>query len=173
MVVAGKTRNTRYERSAVMSAGPPHGQDLGRQVTDAELVALVRRYRPSSLVPLLAEVAAQHMTRESWLESRQPGLYAPWVLAEVARVSLAHGNEHRQVATMADVTRCCAAYGAMGDPQLASNDPQGLSSFLLRIAEQLEYQGDLYLEMSRTAALFDQTEMPTDPPPRASAKSLG
>jgi len=144
-------------------------QELGRDVVDSEFVALVRRYRPSSLVPLLAQVAAQHMTRESWLETGQTGLYAPWVLAEVARVSLAHGNEHRQVATMADLTRCCAAFTAVGDPELASGDPEGLSSFLLRTSEQLEYQTDLFLEMSRTAALFDQTETETDRPPKVLA----
>lgn len=147
-----------------MSTFSSSEEELGPEVVDSEFVALVRRYRPSSLVPLLAQVAAQHMPRESWLESRQPGLYAPWVLAEVARVSLAHGNEHRQVATMADLTRCCAAFTAVGDPQLASGDPKGLSSFLLRTAEQLEYQADLYLEMSRTAALFDQTETETNRP---------
>jgi hypothetical protein len=122
------------------------------ELTDADLVALVRRYRPSSLVPLVAATAAQHMTQESWLA----------VLAEIARISLAHGNEHRQPATMEHLDACCAAFNAVGDSQLGSGDPHGLPSFLLRIStEQLEYQTGLLHEMSRTAALFDQ--IPLDP----------
>ena len=61
-------------------------EDLGTELTDTELVALVRRYRPSSLVPLVSATAARHMTRESWLARGVQGLYAPWVLAEIARI---------------------------------------------------------------------------------------
>jgi len=140
-------------------------EDLGTELTDTELVALVRRYRPSSLVPLVSATAARHMTRESWLARGVQGLYAPWVLAEIARISLAHGNAHRQPATREHLDACCAAFNSVGDPQLGSGDPDGLASFLLRISsEQLEYQTRLLHEMSRTAALFDQT--PLDPAAR-------
>ena len=49
----------------MMSPVFPNAEALGPLVVDSEFVALVRRFRPSSLVPLVGPVAAQHLTRES------------------------------------------------------------------------------------------------------------
>ena len=61
------------------------------QIDDQEYVARVRRHKASSLVPLLASVAAQYWQHNSWLGGPFNGLFAPWALADIARVSLVMG----------------------------------------------------------------------------------
>ncbi len=129
-----------------------------RLVTDQEFRQRVRRHRPSSLLPLVAQVGAQHPTPAQWLASPYRK-FVPWALAEIARVSLQFGNEYRAAAVEHDVLECCAAYTAMGDPEIGQRELEGgAARFFLRIAsEQLSYQLDVYNELARTAALFDQT----------------
>ena len=131
-----------------------------REVEDEEYIARVRRHRPSSLLPLVARAAAQCWVPQSWLGSPFKKL-TPWNLADIARVSLVAGNEHRQSATSNDLLECCAAYSSLVDPQLSGQRATGedvIAGFLLRkSAEQLAYNQSRFHDFGRTAAIFNQT----------------
>lgn len=143
--------------------GPVAANVYSDSIRDAEYVARVRRHSPSSLVPLVAEVAAQYWQRGSWLKSPYKK-FTPWALADIARVSLISGNEHRQAATVDDLLQCAAAYVAINDPELSGHDEDSVTGFMLRItAEQLSYAQTPFNEVGRTAALFEHTK-PTKSP---------
>lgn len=127
-------------------------------ISDAEYVARVRKYAPSSLMPLLAAAAAEYSAPGSWQKS--PWMkFTPWTLADVARVSLVSGNEYRSPATPDDLLRCCAAYAAVNDPELSANNPGSLTGFMLRkTSEQLSYEQNPFHLIARTAALFHDTK---------------
>jgi hypothetical protein len=126
-------------------------------IRDAEYVARVRRHSPSSLLPLVARAAAQYWQPGSWMQSPYQK-YTPWTLADIARVSLVSGNEHRSAATEEDLLQCCAAYMAINDPELGStDDPDNLTKFFLRITSEQIYDQTPFNEIGRTAALFVDT----------------
>ena len=60
--------------------------------TDYDYWQRVRRYRPSSLLPLIAAAAARYYEQEDWLNSPFRK-YTPWALADAARICLAYGTE--------------------------------------------------------------------------------
>lgn len=126
-------------------------------ISDAEYVARVRRHSPSSLLPLIAQTSAQYWQPSSWLKSPYRK-YTPWALADIARVALVSGNENRSAATQEDLLHCCAAYVAMNDPELASDSPDSLTSFFLRITSEQNYNQTPYNEVGRTVALFENTQ---------------
>ncbi|MEV6831875.1 hypothetical protein [Amycolatopsis sp. NPDC051102] len=106
----------------------------------------------------MAQIASRYSEPNSWLRSPFKKI-TPWALAEVARVSLAFGNEHRRVeATEDDVLRCCAAHSALNDPDLRTVTLDGFRKFMLRLAnEQMPYQLPVGHELARSIALFEQT----------------
>lgn len=55
--------------------------------SDYEYRQRVRRYMPSSLLPLIAAAAARYHEQEQWLNSPFRK-YTPWALADAARVCL-------------------------------------------------------------------------------------
>ncbi|MBV9207885.1 MAG: hypothetical protein JO037_21355 [Actinobacteria bacterium] len=72
--------------------------------------AAVRRYRPSSLLPLIAAAAARYYEQEQWLNSPFRK-YTPWALADAARICLAHGTEfNRAEASEQDLLQILNAY---------------------------------------------------------------
>jgi hypothetical protein len=135
-----------------------------RAVRDAEFVQRVRRHAPSSMVPLVASYGAAFADRKAYLKA-ESAVFAPWVLAEVARVSLLYGTEfNRKPATADDLLSCCAAYQALRDPELGHGGPDAVGRFLLRIAgEQLTFQQSMLNDLSRPVALLEQTA-PRKPP---------
>jgi hypothetical protein len=121
-------------------------------VSDYEYRQRVRRYRPSSLVPLIAAAGARYW--QDWLDSPYRK-YTPWALADAARVSLACGNEHRRDATEQDLLQILNAYSQLDDRFLHDSDAH---AFLLRMAgQQMTWQVPEYETLARTAALFEQT----------------
>lgn len=129
-----------------------------QQIDDQEYVARVRRHKPSSLVPLVASVAAQYSQHNSWLGGPFNGLFAPWALADIARVSLVMGNEHRSDAIMQDVLECAAAYAAVKDPDLLGTLADGRDKFILRLGfEQSLWQQPTRHELGRMVAILEQT----------------
>jgi hypothetical protein len=73
-------------------------------------------------------------------------------------VSLVSGNEYGGDATQDDLLQCAAAYVQVNDPELASENADSVTTFMLRItAEQRPYQSNPYNELGRSAALFMQT----------------
>jgi hypothetical protein len=123
-----------------------------------EFVQRVRQHAPSSLLPVVAQYGAEFADPEKY---RHPNtaVYAPWVLADVARVSLVRGTEFRsKPATDNDFLSCCAAYQALSDPELGQKTPQALGHFLLRMGgQQLAFQQSYANDLSRTVALLEQT----------------
>lgn len=138
---------------------PPKLSD--RMISDHEYRQRVRRYRPSSLLPLIAEAAALYDSPERPRAWRNPRLraYTPWALADVARVSLVSSNEHRADATRDDLADLLAHYAALDDPFATSGDPEhDVLGFLLRTTgEQLTWQESDKATLGRTVALFSQT----------------
>jgi hypothetical protein len=123
-------------------------------VSDYEYRQRVRRYKPSSLVPLIAAAAARYWQQQDWLNSPYRK-YTPWALADAARVSLALGNEHRPDATGQDLLQVLNAYSRFDDPFLRDKD---VHRFLLRMAgQQMTWQVPEYETVARTAAIFEQT----------------
>ena len=95
---------------------------LERGVRDYEYRQRVRRYKPSSLVPLIAAAAARYWEQQDWLNSPYRK-YTPWALADAARVSLAYGTEfNRADATEHDLLQILNAYSRFDDPFLRNHD---------------------------------------------------
>ena len=92
-------------------------------------------------------------------QNPRTAVYAPWVLAEVARVSLTRGTEFRsKPVTDKDILACCAAYQALSDPELGQKTLEALGHFLLRMGgQQLTFQQSYSNDLSRTVALLEQT----------------
>ena len=142
---------------------PPGRRPYNQSIHDHEFVQRVRRHCPSSLVPLVARFGAAYHEKEQYL---QPALrdYAPWVLAEVARVSLVAGTEfNRKAAAEGDLWECCRAYQAVNDPDLEHREERAAGRFLLRMASQLAFQQPYLNDFARTAALFTQTTPRKEP----------
>ena len=136
---------------------PPGRRAYNQPVRDVEFVQLVRRYTPSSLVPLVARYGAAFNEKEQY---RQPSAtqYAPWVLAEVARVSLVSGTEfNRATAEDGDLWECCRAYLALVDKGLQRREDGAIGRFLLRMSSQLGFQQPTLNDLARTVALFELT----------------
>jgi hypothetical protein len=127
-------------------------------VWDLEFVQRVRRHTPASLVEFVARYGAAFADREKYL-NRASSLYAPWVLAEVARTSLIYGTDfNRKPAADDDLVSCCAAYQALTDPELRGREQNAVGHFLMRVAgEQLAFQQAILNDLSRPVALLEQT----------------
>jgi hypothetical protein len=110
------------------------------------------------MVPLVARYGAAFADRTEYLKA-DSAVFAPWVLAEVARASLVYGTEfNRKPATDDDLLSCCAAYQALRDPELGRGGQDAIGHFLLRIAgEQLTFQQSILNDLSRPVALLERT----------------
>lgn len=129
-----------------------------RTLNDAEYCQLVRRYPPSSLLPHLCSISSEIGLGE-WSARVDGILVTPWALADIARVSLGHGNEHRGVAaTRRNAVECVAAYNDLDDPDLMRADPDALERFLLRTsAQQFDFQQAGLHEVARVVAMCTDT----------------
>jgi hypothetical protein len=126
-------------------------------ISDYEYRQRVRRYRPGSLLPLIAAAAARYWRQEEWLNSPFRK-YTPWALADAARVSLAYGTEcNRNDATERDLLQILNAYSRFEDPVVRDQDARAC---LLRMAgQQMTWQAPEYEALARTAAIFTKTPM--------------
>lgn len=130
-------------------------------IDDEEYVDRVLRHKPSSLVPLVGAFGARYSRHGSWLGGPYDGLFGPWALADIARVSLVQGDEGASDATPQDVLECAAAYAAIRDPDLPGPRADRRDSFLLRAGfEQLPFQQPTRHEVGRSTAVFEQTVTP-------------
>jgi hypothetical protein len=121
-------------------------------VSDHEYRQRIRKYAPSSLLPLIAATAARYRTPQEWLNSPYR-IFTPWALADAARVSLSHGTDFlRAEAADKDLLRILDAYARFDDP---FRRDKNLWAFLLRKSgEQLTWQTPDYQSLARTAAIF-------------------
>lgn len=154
------SRNPPLNRAGIPRRPPPLRPPYryNRPVKDVEFVQRVRQHAPSSLLPVVARCGAEFADPEKYQTSRT-AVYAPWVLAEIARVSLVRGTEFRSKPTTdSDLLSCCAAYQALSDPELGQRTTGALGHFLLRMAgQQLTFQPSHGNDLSRTVALLEQT----------------
>lgn len=93
-------------------------------VSDYEYRQRVRRYKPSSLLPLIAVAAVRYREQQDWLNSPYRK-YTPWALADAARVSLAYGTEHNRADAHPERFAICASTGLTG---------RGMSAICMRSA---------------------------------------
>lgn len=133
-------------------------------ISDQEYVARIRRHRPSALMPLIALASATY-SLGAWRKSRSTFKYVPWALADVARVSLACGNEFRNDASGQDLERILEMYTQLDDHFVRETaDLDSLERYLLRTSgEQLTLQESPYQNLARTAAMITQTTATREP----------
>lgn len=126
----------------------------------SDFVQRVRAHRPTELLPALARVSAAEQARRigggDALEVPL-GLH-PWVVAAMARESLAFGSEHRAApVTDKALRRMVRAFLDLPDDGLVTGSPDALEDFLIRIAfEQFVWNEPLFGEMSRVLAMLDR-----------------
>ena len=135
------------------SLGPlPRGRAAA--VSDADYCQLVRRFPPSTFIPELCAVSAELELGE-WHARIEGRLVTNWALADLARVSLAHSNEHRRARpNRSDVLRCVSTFNNLDDPDAREGRPDWFERFFLRIAsQQLDFQFTPKYEMARIAAM--------------------
>lgn len=149
------------------TSGGPQGRSRGpgrrgrhpgytsRAARWSELKQQVRAHKPSELLPAIAAASAR-IYDYGPLEVNPRG-FQPWVLAGIARESLAYGNEHRT----APVTHKALAalhntYMKLADPVLIQDGFDHRDLILRLIYEQADWQGGNYPEMARIGALFDR-----------------
>lgn len=128
-----------------------------RLISDHEYRQRVRRFKPSSLLPLIAADSSRYPTMD--LVLRSPGrTHTPWALADAARVSLACGTEHnRRDATEDDLQAVLDAYNAFDEPAIRAED---LPALLLRMAnQQFTWQEEGCATLARTFAVLDQPDI--------------
>lgn len=125
---------------------------------DADYVQRVRRYAPSRLVPLVAYLGSRLRPAETRM-TVEGTTVTPWALADVARVSMSHGNEHRHTQVgLPELLRCIEAYNDLEDPELSAQRPGAPADLFLRLAgEQLVYNLPPKATISRSVALLTQT----------------
>jgi hypothetical protein len=113
-------------------------------------------------VPLVAAVGAANPDVSDWMGKGIP----PWVLAEIARVSVLRGTEfNREPATIADLNDCANAFLNLDDRDLRRHKPGSVGDFLLRLgAQQLTWQQQTFHDISRAAAVFQHAADPKRPP---------
>jgi hypothetical protein len=127
------------------------------RTTDDDYIRRVLRYRPSSLIPWVANVGAQYSEIGSW-ENGDYMRFTPWALADIARISLVGGSEFLHDASRNDLLQCAEDYRNLLDPELGINEPGAAEGFLLRMGyEQLPFRQSLKGEIARNIALFEQT----------------
>ena len=126
-----------------------------RGTSDYEYRQRVRRYRPSSLLPLIAAAAARYYEQQEWLNSPFRK-YTPWALADAARVCLAYGTEfNRAEASEQDLLQILNAYSRFEDPVVRDHD--GRACLLRMAGQQMTWQASEPQALARTTAIFTQT----------------
>ncbi|MFB7301332.1 hypothetical protein [Streptomyces rubiginosohelvolus] len=138
--------------------------EVRQMVSDQEYVARIRRHRPSALIPLIALASATY-SQGAWKNSRSTFKYVPWALADVARVSLACGNEFRKDASGQDLEKILEMYTQLDDHFVReAADLDSLERYLLRTSgEQLTLQESPYQNLARTAAMITKTDGTREP----------
>ncbi|MCT7371448.1 hypothetical protein A7R75_20835 [Mycolicibacterium llatzerense] len=128
------------------------------RTTDGDYIRHVRRYRPSTLIPLIAGVGAEYADNGSWLNGDYMR-FTPWALSDIARVSLIGGNEYRSDPTRNDLLLCAEDYRNLSDPELGTDAPNAAANFLLRVGyEQQPFGQSIRSEIARNIAILEQTE---------------
>lgn len=126
------------------------GQARRPRIRFADFRQIVRRFRPSNLLPVLASLATSQEGPPFSIQVLRTA--PPWAIATAARESIIWGNEYRNAhVTSDDLRTIFNAHNNVDD--VAGND--SVHSLLTRIAyEQFPYQESVFEEVSRTHALL-------------------
>lgn len=141
----------------------PYADAARRSVPFTEFRQLVRRVRPSVLLPALAAFTLADSSEP--LSSRFSRTAPPWAVALAARESILWGNEYRDDTISGDyLRRLFNAHNDIAEPDLNGDGVVELLGILTRLAyEQFPYQESIFEEVSRTHALMvegiDQVEL--------------
>ena len=139
----------RYKASAHVGLGDP----WRNSVTFTEFRQVVRRYRPSELLPALARLAAQNPYDRVDLDLART--IAPWGIALIARESTLWGNEHRHAPVDQEaLRRVFNAYNDLHEDEGERGDVSLLSLITPIVYDQFPYQESIYEEVCRTHALL-------------------
>lgn len=124
-----------------------------RSIRFEEFRQIVRRHRPSDLLPTIARLATrlEGPPYDFDLIASMP----PWGLATIARESILWGNEHRpQGVTDGDLREVLNGYSNLYEPPRSPSD-NSAHSLLTRVAyDQFPYQESLFEELSRSHVLL-------------------
>ncbi|NKS85038.1 hypothetical protein GS571_05800 [Rhodococcus hoagii] len=120
-----------------------------RAISYTEFRHAVRRYRPSDLIPALAEYSAAAYKDGEW--ELDPTVSPPWAVSAIARDAILHGNEYRSGSVdPGTVRRLVGEFGSTYDAVT------GTAAILTPLAhEQFPYQESEFEELSRIYALFE------------------
>lgn len=125
-----------------------------------DFVQRVRAHRPTELLSALARVSAAESARRiaGGDALHVPLGLHPWVVAAIARESLAVGSEHRTApVTDRALRRMAHDFLELADDRLADGSPDALEDFLVRLAfEQFVWNEPLFSELSRVLAMLDR-----------------
>lgn len=150
-------------------ASPQVAQQLGfrlppepPEVTDAQYVSAVRRFRRSELLTLIAATAPDYSfnTADFSKDSR----VTPWGLADIARISLVFGTDfQRRSPTFQDLVNLLQLHNDLNYPGLKEHEPGAVANMFLQLAfSQFPFQRHIGPMAGRTLAILDQTQ-PADP----------
>ncbi len=150
-------------------ASPQVAQQLGLrlppeppEVTDAQYVRSVRRFRRSELLSLIAATAPDFSfnTADFSTDSR----VTPWGLADIARISLVFGTDfQRRSPTRHDLADLLQLHNDLNHPGLQEGGLDAVANMFLQLAfSQFPFQRHIGPMAGRTLAILDQTQ-PADP----------
>jgi len=130
-----------------------NGETTRRAIPFSEFRQIVRRHRPSELLPVIASLATAVEGPPYDMDVIR--FMQPWGLATIARESVLHGNEHRKPGiSQDDVTTLMNAHNNIYEEASRPEDHSALS-IITRVAyEQFPYQESVFEEISRTHALL-------------------
>lgn len=115
---------------------------------------VVRRFPPSHLLPVLAELALVGSEDAETRRAIQPHVQ-PWAIATVARESVLWGNEHRSSTVTPDaLRRIFNAHNRVAEIDVRADEVDFLDIFTRVAYEQFPYQDAGPIETSRSHALL-------------------
>lgn len=129
--------------------------DLRRRnsMTFDQFRQVVRRFKPSELLPALAHIAARDSDERFDLDLAKT--VAPWAIALIARESILWGNEHRDTPVDEKALRTLFnAHNDIYEGEGIDDDASLLSLITPIVYEQFPYQESIYEEVTRTHALL-------------------
>lgn len=148
---------TDYVTSSLRHQSRPRAtRPRARSIPFAEFRQLVRRVRPSELLPALAALTLADSAEPYEPSPRNLNAH-PWALAVAARESILWGNEHRDDTINGEyLRRLFNAFTNIAEPDASAEATiEEWLAVMTRLAyEQFPYQESIFEEVSRTHALM-------------------
>lgn len=130
------------------------GRERERRVPFGDFRQEVRKYRPSELLPVLAQLAV--IGADKPVPGPLLSSLPPWGIALIARESVLWSNEHRHAPVSAEsIRRLINTHNDLYNPDEDTDDPGWALDLMIRLAfEQFPYQESIFEEVARPHALF-------------------